>query len=101
MKVSIPGFVYARPASACESGVEVVDGHCMHFFACDGMQDYGYVKVTPTVLTFEMPDGWDPRAQQIEALNAKKREITAEFNKRVTEINAQINNLLAIEQVSA
>jgi hypothetical protein len=52
-------------------------------------------------LVCEVPDNFDPRAKQIAALEAQKREITAEFQAAVTEINARISKLQAIEYVAA
>lgn len=95
--ITIPGFIYAQPASEWDTSADVVDGHAMTFFTHDGMENHGYVKVTATALTFDLPDGWDPRAQQIEALRAKEKELRAEFQRRVTEIQAQINKLQALE----
>lgn len=95
--ITIPGFIYAQPASDWDKSADVVDGHTMTFFTMDSMEAHGYVKVTSTALTFELPEGWDPRAQQIEALRLKEQELRAEFQRRVTEIHAQINKLQALE----
>lgn len=95
--ITIPGFVWAQPAHAWEKGPAVVDGHTMSFYAFSDMEDHGLVKVTSAVLTFDMPEGWDPRAQQIDALRKEEEKARAAYQARVTEIQAQINNLLALE----
>lgn len=93
-QVSIPGFIHAKPASEWDSSQNVIDGHAMLFMMAEDMRDYGYVMVCPYTMTFEMPEGWDPRAQQIDALQMKKAEHVA----AITQIDRQISNLLAIEQ---
>ena len=44
----------------------------------------------------EVPDDFDPRAQQIAALEKQKQKVMADYQKTVTEINNRINNLKAI-----
>lgn len=48
-------------------------------------------------ITFYIDDGYDPRADMVAALEAQKQKAAAEYQKRVTELNAQIQSLLAIE----
>ena len=48
-------------------------------------------------IEIEVPDNYDPRAQKIEALQAKKLKIMADYQKTVTEINERISKLQAIE----
>lgn len=48
-------------------------------------------------IEIEVPDEYDPRAQKIEALQAQKHKIMADYQKTVTEINARISKLQAIE----
>jgi len=45
----------------------------------------------------EVPDDFDPRAKQIAALEKKKQEVMADFQNTITEINARISNLQALE----
>jgi hypothetical protein len=45
----------------------------------------------------EVPDNFDPRPGQIAALKAKREKAQADFSKCVMEIDAKINELLAIE----
>jgi hypothetical protein len=47
-------------------------------------------------IEIKVPDKYDPRAQQIEALEKKKQKVMADYQKTVTEINNRINNLKAI-----
>jgi hypothetical protein len=48
----------------------------------------------------EVPDDFDPRAQQIAALEAQKQKVMADYQKTVTEINERINKLQAIEHTA-
>ena len=45
----------------------------------------------------EVPDNFDPRPGQIAALKAKREKAQADFSKTVMEIDARINELLALE----
>jgi hypothetical protein len=45
----------------------------------------------------EVPDNYDPRAQQITALEKKKQEVMAHYQKTVTDINERISKLQALE----
>jgi hypothetical protein len=45
----------------------------------------------------EIPDDFDYRKGAISVLEDQKKKIAAEYQKRVTELNAQIQSLLAIE----
>lgn len=45
----------------------------------------------------EVPDDYDPRAQQISALEEKKLEVMAHYQTTVTDINERISKLQALE----
>jgi hypothetical protein len=53
--------------------------------------------VGPQEIEIEVPDDYDPRAQQIAALMEQKQKVMADYQKTVTEINDRINKLQAIE----
>jgi hypothetical protein len=44
----------------------------------------------------DVPDNYDPRAQQVAALEKKKQKVMADYQKMVTQINEQISKLQAI-----
>jgi len=46
---------------------------------------------------FEVMDNYDPRARMVEELEMQIQKAGAEYQKRVTELKAQIQSLLAIE----
>ena len=55
------------------------------------------IPVCEVTITFDVPADFDHRGPQIAALKAEKEKISAEFAERVTQIDRQINSLLAIE----
>ena len=48
-------------------------------------------------IVVEVPDGYDPRAQQIAALEKQKQKVMADSQKEITEIDGKISNLQALE----
>jgi hypothetical protein len=48
-------------------------------------------------IEIDVPDGYDPRAQKIAALEKKKQKVMADYQSTVTEINERINKLQALE----
>jgi hypothetical protein len=52
--------------------------------------------VNETTITFEIQE-LDPKDLKLKELQEEKRRISAEFQAKVTDIQSQINNLLAIE----
>jgi hypothetical protein len=71
------------------------------FKALTNCTGYTQVPVSEHTLICEIPDDFDPRAMQIAALEKAREQVRAEFARRITEIEAQINNLLAIENSPA
>ena len=90
--ISIPGFVFMR-TDPYSVGREPSYGWTEHDFGTDTAN---YRGVCAAPLEFDLPDDFDPRAGQIEALRATKQTLMAEFSARCTEIERQIQNLLAI-----
>jgi hypothetical protein len=48
-------------------------------------------------IEIEVPDNYDPRAQQIAALEKHKQKVMADYQKMVNDINEKISKLQAIE----
>lgn len=97
-KISIPGFITAEPAKSYQQGdANVVDGMSFQFWGFDPSCSEKYTLVCKHTMTFEIPDGWDPRPGQIKALEAKKEQLQKEFSAAVLLINQQIASLQAIE----
>lgn len=60
--------------------------------------DYsGHPAVAEVDVIFQAPDNLDYKELKIAKLLKEKTELMAEFNKRVTDIQAEINQLTAIE----
>ena len=53
--------------------------------------------VSEQEIEIDIPDDYDPRAQQVAALEALKQKVMADYHKSVMEINDRINKLLALE----
>lgn len=49
----------------------------------------------------DIPDNYDPRAQQVAALIASKQALMAEYQKTVDDINERISKLQALEYTDA
>jgi hypothetical protein len=88
MKTTITGFINYKPCAY--SGVEQ-----FHFQPCK-MENYGYITVMPFSIEVDIPDNFDPRAEQVKALQAEKVKLMADFHNRCTEIERQISKLTAI-----
>ena len=52
--------------------------------------------VSEQEIEIDIPEDYDPRAQQVAALEALKQKVMADYHKSVTEINDRINKLLAL-----
>lgn len=96
--IAIPGFIHAKPASEWDSNnVAIHNGFILSFWPFDDMREQGYSPVCPAQVSFELPAGWDPRQGQIDILKSEEQALRAQFHVRVTEIQAQINKLQALE----
>jgi hypothetical protein len=93
MKLNL--FAFAKPAKDYELDMpDVVDGHRFTFFCHNrDMRVHGYQYVAPAVVEFEVPRGFDPRAQQIGVLRLQEQDFLYSAKK----IRKQISRLQAIE----
>lgn len=89
MKTKINGFISYQPPS--------YTGDREFAFHMATMEEYGYVTVMPFTIEVDIPEDFDPREKMVEILQEKKREVMADFQKRITDIDAQINKYLALE----
>lgn len=80
MKIQINGFIHYSPP-VCEGAA------AWHFWPCD-MSEIGYVTVMPFSIEVDIPAEFDPRGKMVEMLQEKKREVMADFQKRITDIDA-------------
>ena len=93
MLIELKGFVFCR-TSGGKPEFEMFPWDCRTWGAVDVD---GRVFVTEHTTTVEVPDDFDPRPQQVAALEAEKQKARAEFQARITEIDRQIQSLMAIE----
>ena len=93
MNIDMKGFVFCR-ASGGKVEFELLPWDC-RTWTKDSQSGLVFVKEHTT--TVEVPDDFDPRPQQVAALEAEKQKARAEFQKRITEIDRQIQSLMAIE----
>lgn len=56
-----------------------------------------YLVLACKEVEFDIPDDFDPRPQQIKALEEKQKQAAAAFAAMTTEINRQISQLQALE----
>ena len=59
--------------------------------------NYIQIGVCQHEITFTLPDDFDPRADQVAALRKVQEKARADFTARMTELDRQIGELLALE----
>ena len=90
MKVKIKAYVhYLKWAWEDKGEFEV--------FSCKFSDDEHRTFVCEQEVEVEVPDDYDPRAQQVAALEKQKQKVMADYQKSVTDINRRISELQAIE----
>jgi hypothetical protein len=92
--ITINGWIHCKPADSWNE--QQVDGLEYDFFIHEDMTICGRAMVTPYTMTFDLPEGFNPNGTFVNALEEKKKELQAEFQKRITQIQAEINKLTAI-----
>jgi len=93
MKIELKGYLFCRLYGG-ELEFELLPWDCRTW---DASLADGRVFVTEHTTTVEVPDDFDQRPQQVAALEAAKQKARDEFQERITEIDRQIQSLLAIE----
>ena len=93
MKIELKGNLFYRLYDG-KPEFELLPWDCRKW---DAASVDGRVFVKEHLTTVEVPDDFDPRPQQVAALEAEKQKARAEFQKRITEIDRQIQSLMAIE----
>jgi hypothetical protein len=64
----------------------------------DDTKDRTYVGAQE--IEIEVPDSYDPRSQQVAALEKQKQKVMADYQKSVMDINHRISKLLALEHTA-
>lgn len=102
MKISIPGFIYAKGTRHFDVKTsKIVESPEYSFWTSGDLNKSehfrDYALIGPYEINADVPDSFDPRQQLVKNLEAEKRRLKAEFGKRVTEIDRQIQTYLAID----
>ena len=96
--ITTPGFVYLKKADRWEAPLSgSAAGLTARWASIDMAGTTGVLLTAPMSITFEVPDDFDPRPVQVQALQKKQADATAAFHALTVEINRQINELQAIE----
>jgi hypothetical protein len=93
MKVAIEGWMHAKYDRFSPRELVYVFFEGKPWTGSDGE----YIPVCAYTIEFDLPEDFDPRSKQVEALEKERTKLQAAFQARITEINAQIQSLLAIE----
>lgn len=98
MQIEIKGFIFACPDEYGEMNAERPVYRFYDWDVTECSDSFRkYVKVCEHTLVADVPDRFDPRPGMVANLDRERERVKAEFAKRVTEIDAQIQSLLAIE----
>lgn len=99
MKATIKGFISARKSRDYDvDNRRFVERLEFDFTTYDRSQhDSSAVTIRQQEFEIDVPDDLDLRDGLVANLERDKRKLNAEFQARVTQLNAQIQSLLAIE----
>ena len=92
MRVEVPGFIVWIKHSWESKGK-------FSWYAWKPSEDKELIIVRPYEISFDIPDNWDPVPLQIKVMEAEIAKTQAEAQNKVTELKAEINNLLAVGYV--
>lgn len=90
MKATIKGFLVCK----CYS---FLDKPQFDFWSVDPKGEIDLITIKPIEIEVDVPDDFDPRIHQIGALEKSKQKLRSAFAAKVTEIDARINKLMALE----
>lgn len=96
MKIELKGYLFCRLCGG-NPEFELLPWDCRTWDA--NLAD-GRIFVQEHLTTVEVPDDFDPRPAQVAALEAEKQKARADFQARITEIDRQIQSLMAIEMAA-
>jgi hypothetical protein len=102
MNIKIQGFLYAKGTRHFDAATcKMIEGPEYSFWTNGELHKLehfrDYALIGPHEINADIPDKFDPRQQLADNLKAEKKRLAAEFNKRVTEIDRQIQTYLAID----
>lgn len=94
MQVTIQGHIYYDTSRHADAKWTF---HVLDMRQWEPQHRCGRVWVQEHSFAVDVPDDFDPRADQISTLREEQRRVRAEFAKRIRDLDDQINSLLAIE----
>lgn len=102
MKKVIKGFAYCKPSASYDAGnANVIDGFSYNYCHMSAETFGGeYIHVGTAELIVDVPDDFDPRSGAVDMLQKRKKEMMAEFQERMNEIDRQISQYTALEFVA-
>lgn len=96
MKITAKGFLFWKPTYGGNGEFELLPWDCRDWE--DSSRD-GRVFVAEHTTDIEVPDDFNPLTDHIKDLEAAKQKARADFQARITELDRQIQSLMAIEHV--
>ena len=90
MKATITAHLHYRKYDFDEKGT-------FELFAVSLGDSDGRTYIGPREVEVDVPEDYDPRPQQIAALEKQKQKAMADYHKTVTDINERISKLQALE----
>lgn len=72
------------------------NGYDLYVQMSEDMSEYGYISVKPIMVSFEMPDNWNPVPDEIAILEKQRDKIRAETQVKVNQINDLIGKLQSL-----
>lgn len=91
MKVTVKGWLHWQKSAYEEKPYYTVWQHDMSNCGPE------YVPIMQVETTYEIPDSFNPIPLQVAALRQKKREVMAESEQKLNDLEGQIQNLLCLE----
>jgi hypothetical protein len=100
-QITIPGFIHTVLPKSWEFGsANVIDGVKYDFWVHESLSSE-YTLVCPYLMTFDVPEKFDPVEGFVAGLQAEKKKLMADHQNALTQIDRQISQLLAITNGSA
>lgn len=76
---------------------ENMDGSVSFALMQFDMSEYGHMYIGQHDVTFEVPEDFDIKQHKLKALEKEMTRVRADFQARITSLQSQYNDLLALE----
>jgi hypothetical protein len=98
--VTITGMAWATGGNDIEAIMNGKDTPAMLADVKQDMTEYGWTKLGPATMTFEVPDRAEVVKSQVAAIDAQITELDGKYSAARTELIGRKNNLLALTMES-